>query len=362
MNCAPYGDNREEWEEFARRSDDAWFPHTTYCMEYMEEYSQQNLVANRSFAIAENGRTIAICPLLVELSGSDDGYKQFSYGGAPAPFPAMDNELSAPQRQQVLKFYVETLRTMAKQEDVARVWVRIPPLAKSYLEYGAPFANPLIRHGFVDLTYLTQVVDLTKTLDDLWSDVRKGHKSDIKRGSQACEVKFWDSHTLTSEKFHQYQLLHAKNMGAVTRTQLTFDYMYSWVMNEYAVLVEAEYQDQAIGFSLMTLFGAGAYYGSSCKDPDIPDIPASHVIQWDTILWLKDHGYKWYEVGLQQFSPQWFDAASDKQMSIAGFKRGFGGTTVPMVTAEYFYSKKLLRHTFENRLQNYLCSPSTLQE
>jgi len=247
------------------------------------------------------------------------------------------------------------------EEDVGYVSVRVPSVAKYYLAYGMPFVNQLLKYGFVDLAFLTQVIDLRKDVGVLWADIRKGHKSDIKCAGQVCEAKVWDQHTIMTEKFREYQSLHRKDAGRVTRSQRTFDLMLSWVRQGLAILVEANYRGQAVGFSLVILFSTGAYYGSSCKDPDCPDIAASHLIQWRTIRWLKEHHFEWYDMGLQQFCLQWFDPASPKDISIALFKRGFGGVTIPLVTAEFFYSKALMEQTFKKRWREYLSALSAGQ-
>ncbi len=348
--------NNQEWDRFAGLSGDAWFWHTTHWMDYAKEHSGERYFGNPSFYISENGEALAICPLLVEAGFQDEGVKRFSFMGLPVPFPAMRNGLSYEKRQMVLNLYTETLASLAQEEDVEYVSVRVPSVAKSYLNNGIPMANPLLRYGYIDLAYLTQVIDLGKSVKELWADVRKGHKSDVKRAGEACRVNVWDRENITSDKFGEYQLLHQKDAGGVTRSQRTFDLMLSWVRNGHAVLVEAEYGGHAAGFSLIILFGTGSYYGSSCKDPDHPDIATSHLIQWSAIQWLKEQGYEWYDTGPQQFSSQWFEEASPKDISIAGFKRGFGGRTLPLMTAEFFYSRSLLESTFDRRWRRYLAS------
>ena len=357
MEVVPIADSREGWDSFARQSDDAWFWHTTHYMDYTEEHSGEKLVDNLSFSVMENKETLALCPVIVESSALAEGVRQYSYSGGPIPVPAMRNGLSPDKRQRVLSIYTRTLESSAGREGVGYASVRVPAVARSYVEHAGPFANPLLRYGYTDLAYLTQVIDLRKDLGDLWSDVRKGHKSDVKRAGEACELKVWDRHTITTPKFQEYRLLHARDAGRVTRSQRTFDLMLSWVKAGHAILVEAEHGGQAISFALVIIFGAGAYYGSSCKDPDHPDIAASHLVQWGAIGWLKEHGYAWYDIGLQQFHPQWHDAASPKDISISEFKRGFGGMTIPLVTAEFFYSKELMKCTYERRCREYVASP-----
>jgi hypothetical protein len=342
------------WNRFAEESDDAWFWHTTHWMEFTEELARPRFIANLSFSIVVNSEMLAICPLILERSSWSDESNRFSCAGSPIPFPAMRSDLSSETRNQLLKFYVQRLASLAKDHGVGHVSVRVPAVARSYLSHGLPFANPLLKHGYIDLPYLTQVIELKKDLRILWGEISQGPKFHIKRATQLCEVDVWDRQSITAEKFLEYQLLHQKDAGRVTRSQRTFDLMLDWVRRGHAVLMEARHAGQAAAFALFILFGTGAYYGSSCKDPDTPDIPASHLIQWEAIRWLKKARFEWYEVGHQQFGPQWFDPASPKDVSIALFKRGFGGVTIPLVTAESFYSKSLLEQIFEKRWLEYV--------
>ena len=359
LEIQPLDDRGDAWNSFAKQSEDAWFWHTTHWMEYTQEYSADRFIANSSFTIVENETILAICPLVTERDVLEERGNKFSYSGGPIPFPATRNDLSPAKKQQVLNLYVQTLTSIAQRTDVGYVSVRVPSVAKSYMAFGAPFASPMLRYGYIDLAHLTQVIDLREEASVLWGNIRKGHKADIKRAEQSCEVTVWDGGSITTEKFQEYQSLHAKDAGKVTRSQTTFDLMRAWVEDGNAILVEAQHAGQTAAFSLVILFNSGAYYGSSCKDPDLVGIPASHLIQWRTISWLKEHGIDWYDVGVQQFSPQWFDPAGAKDISIADFKRGFGGATVPLVTAEFFYDKALLKRTFESRLDGYLSSLHT---
>ena len=189
MEVAPIGNDREEWDSFARQSDDAWFWHTTAWMDYTRKYWAERHVANRSFAITENAETLAICPVMVERGSPDDKALRFAYSGGPIPFPAMADHLSPEKRQQVLRFYTQALASIAREEAVGYTSVRIPSVARSYIDHGMPFANPLVRFGYTDLAWLTQVIDLRDDQQTLWSALRKGHKADVKRARRDCEVR-----------------------------------------------------------------------------------------------------------------------------------------------------------------------------
>ena len=129
--------------------------------------------------------------------------------------------------------------------------------------------------------------------------------------------------------------------------------MLAWIRAGHGVLVEAHQDNRPIAFAVIITFRAGAYYASSCKDPNLP-LPSMHLLQWEAIKWLKAHGVQHYDIGVQHFGPTWTHVPSDKELSIAHFKRGFGGTARRVDTVEKFYSAAVLKEVGGNRLQALL--------
>ena len=151
---------------------------------------------------------MAVCPLFVERSPFSEDAKQFTCSGSltvPLALPAMTNGLSAAKRQEILVFYLETLKTISVEEGVSYVSLRMPAIAKSNIEIDMPSANPLLRYGFTDLSYITRVIDLSPDEAELWSDIRKGHRADIRRAEKSCQIKIWDQSNITPEKFNEYR-------------------------------------------------------------------------------------------------------------------------------------------------------------
>jgi hypothetical protein len=341
------------WNSFARESNDAWFWHTTQWLAFAAEVGAAHHLQDLSFGIVQDNAVVAICPLMLE---DRDGYRRFTYLGESVPFPAFHNGVSAPARSQLSAFYVEELDRLAAEHHVAYTRIAVPALAPLRYEPVEPSINPLVRFGFFDLPWMTQVIDLALPEGRLWQGLRKGHRCDVKRAAKEVTVSFWDEATVLPTKFQQYQELHAKDAGRVTRSQRSFDMMRSWIDCGHAVLVEAALNGQPVAFALILLFREGAYYGSGCKDPDHAALPASHLIQWESLLWLKRHGYRRYDIGVQHFTAQWHYVPSEKALGIAAFKRGFGGRTVPVLTAERFYAASVFEAESLRRIRTCAAS------
>lgn len=336
----------EPWDAFLATSPDAWFWHTRHYSDFFLELHKGKDVSDLSFALLEDSRVLAACPLYLD---SAHEVAQLGYGEEFVPFPALADCLSATDRERVLEYYFAELKNISKKYSASRARVRVSPLSKNHIGCALRPISPLLRHGFLDLTESTQVLDLREDAALLWTNVRKGHRSDIRRAEKSCQSVVWTKESITPHVFSRYQSLHHKDAGRVTRSQHSFDIMLCWIRAGYAVLAEATREGESIAFALIILFGKGAFYGSGCKDPDTTGLNASHMLQWKSILWLKAFGADYYETGAQYFGAQWFHVASEKEMGIAKYKRGFGGVTIPVYSGEIFYQVAALEKTLATR-------------
>jgi lipid II:glycine glycyltransferase (peptidoglycan interpeptide bridge formation enzyme) len=212
-----------------------------------------------------------------------------------------------------------------------------------------------MKFGFLDASLNTQILDLSKDLDRILGEMRKGHRYDIRRAEKVFEIKIFDKNNITKEIFDQYRILHHKAAGRITRPLITFEMMHKWILNGNAILCGASYGGDYVNFALINIYKNGAYYSSASDDPDIEtSAPASHIMQWKIIDWLKQNGFQTYELGLQQFGAQIFDIPSKKDITISFFKRGFEGYTVPLFRGEKYYSLDHFKEVQAERLENYL--------
>lgn len=160
----------------------------------------------------------------------------------------------------------------------------------------------LLRHGYKATPYYTQVIDLTKSEEDLHADLRKSYKS-------LCNKK-----TSTADGFSVLRKLHREQRGK-TRDEKTWDIQEKAWQIHSALLVTCKYREAAGLFYYNKHF---SYYFSGASKPN----STSHHVIWGAILTLREMGVEYFEMGEQVFS------GDEKLVNIAKFKRGFGGKTV----------------------------------
>ncbi len=96
-----------------------------------------------------------------------------------------------------------------------------------------------------------------------------------------------------------------------------------------------------------------AYYAMACKEKELERHNISHFLQWNAMLFLKQSGIRYYELGTQDFGDQLHKHVSEKDMSISKFKRGFGGFLITGYIGEKFYTKKSFIECYNKRVDQY---------
>lgn len=347
-------ENYAVWDAFCAESDDAWFWHTSHWLEYTLHYRPALRPESHSFLVMVEGKSAAICPLIVErYAEGGEQVAKFTYGGECGPAPAMANALGPRQRKTVAEAVFARVDELAAQLDVPHVRFRISPLTPRLWSAKATRLNPLLRHGYLDISLASQVIDLTPNFPALLGDMRKGCRYDVQRSQKLLTTTVYDRDSITHERFEAYRLMHRKAAGGATRPLETFAMMEQWIRQGHAVLVAAAHEGRDVGFALISTYKNGAYYSSAADDPDAPALPVGHAMQWAAMQALKQAGVEKYEIGVQYPALAPHCLPSEKESNIALFKRGFGGETVPLWCAEKFYSRECYVRVQDRRQAGY---------
>lgn len=348
-----------EWDQFCLHSPDAWFWHTSQWLEYTLRYRPELQPRSYSFFCLHTGSVAAVCPLILETYNRDaDPMREFSYGGDTGPAPALADTLSEQTKKKVLQSAFAYVDELARQLNVARASFRMSPLAGSFWDAPIPKPNPLLKLGFSDVSLTTQVIGLVADEQQLLVGMRKGHRADITRSEKLLQATVLDKDSVTSESFERYRMLHHRAAGRVTRPLATFQMMYNWIRDGLAILSVANLHGKDVGFALVSVYKDGAYYSSSCEDPEHNDLPIGHILQWRALQWLQRHSVRRYEIGLQFYSSQPHAIVSEKESNISFFKRGFGGSPVPLWRGERFYDKQYCLTILRERAEKYAATLS----
>jgi len=333
-------DTYDEWDEFADRSDDAWWYNTTQHLNYILNYKPENKSVSKSFMVYRNKELVATCSLIKEGS-------EFSFGGDYGPTPAFANGLTEKEERKIIKFVFNQIDKLAKENNIKRIKMRFPVLSESF-----DLHNYLIEYGYLDTSISTNIINLLLFPQQLRANFRHGHDYDIDKASKVLKSRVYDKNNITKDIFDKYKYLHFIASGRKTRPDKTFDILYDNIKNGYAFLVGALLNDSFVSFAYFTAYKECVYYGSSCNKPNV-DLPLAHFVQWEAIKYMNTK-YKIYEIGWQQYGNTLSDFPSQKEINIGRFKRGFGGYTVPLFRGEKYYDKDFFLKIQKERINRYV--------
>lgn len=350
-------DFHKDWDIFCMKSDDAWFWHTTEWMEYLLNYKPDLKNESLYFFVKEKNKILAIVPLAIENTiFKDKKCTELSFGGSALPAPALHNDLDKKNRSKILNFIFEYIDSLAAKYNILRVTYKFSPLAPSFIETDYPQFNYLMRYSFIDASSSTRIIDLQKSKGDLWEDIRRNHKRGIDKIKNNFEILIYTEKNITQEIFDAYRLMHKKAAGRVTRPLSTFEKMHQWIRDGSAILTASKDKEKNKynGFEYYSIYKKNVYGFSAANDQEYSSIPIRHLIEWETMMWLKERGYKYYEIGQEYYGPHLHNYPSDKEINISGFKQGFGGFAVPFFIGEKYYSTEYFNYTMNARVKKFI--------
>ncbi len=333
-------EHHDAWDAVCEKSHEAWFWHSTRWLEYTLAYNPSLESQSMAFLLYDGCTAVAAVPIVIERQPHDGLFaREFSFGGGWLPSPVCVDGLSSKQKKQVFRVAFDRIFVLARQENVGRIRYRSNPFehVKSGLESLIPVT---VQFGFTSHILPTQIIDVRKSPVEILKGMRKGHRSDIRRAEKELEGFVMSDKNASDDLFASYQQLHVKAAGGQTRPSETFEMMCQWIRDGYGILVGASLKGTPVSFAYVNIFKDCAYYSSACNDPEIKDLPLAHFVQWEILNWLHEHAFHYYEIGWQVYDSTEVVPASDKEVAISRFKRGFGGFTVPMIVSERFLSRE----------------------
>lgn len=337
------------WDDFCQNNSCATFWHTTASMNYYINSSFNMKSEQKSFIVYDNNKILACALLFLE---NINGEINLSYGGGPIPAPIISETLNKSTASKVKRLIFDNIDKIAYENKVKRVIMYVPYLSSKYINELQKY-NYLLQYGYLDISYLTCILNLSLLEKELFCNFSKGHKSDIKKAEKTLQLEIIDKDNVTKEQIYDFMNYYFKISGKKTRPVNTFDNIYKWIKNDYGVLLKANYNGFVCGYSLFNIYKDTSYYSMACKDEKYSEFNISHFLQWKAINYLKSKGIRYLEVGTQYLNDTLNNYPSEKDKNISKFKRGFGGFIIPVFKAEKFYDKDKFIKCYEERIHKY---------
>jgi len=340
----------DEWNCFCTESSWAWFIHTTDWMNLILNLKFEKNNINLSFGVYENDCLVAVVPLILEKD-IDSGRNELTFSATNSPYPAFSDKLSVSRRKQIGKLIFSEI---AEIKDVDYRSFYLCPLIDKVLQNGVKI-NPLCQYGFHDTTLSTNILDLRRSEEEIFSGIRKGHKADIKHALKCgYEISVYGVHNITTEVFDSYRKIHFEAAGGQTRPDITWQMMDEWIRAGKSILALCRIDGENIAASFVNTFKRSAYYQSGATLSKYKKVRGiGHLIQWEIIRFLKKHAFANYELGWDWCLNISQGVADAKMLGISRFKSGFGADKYPVFRGEYFNSFEYMEQVYLERMRLY---------
>ena len=326
MEYVKYCDLSEgDWNQYINKINGITFSYTAQRLSFNLEYSK-NIVSNETFLVLENKKPVAAAELYIEECS---GQRQISWNDGYCCMPYVDNGLTYQTQEKYAKKIMAYIDEIAMKYQCRKIKLKADPLGNP--DQRATFYNYnfLLKHGFLDESGMTQIIDLRQDKEKIYAQFRKGHKSDIKKG-KIYDVKIYDQFSVEDEMIERYKRIYEEDAGRVTRNSELYQYYLKFIKSGMGILAFAKINGKEVGVAIVTIYKNTAYYSSYGElEEELNGVPVGHVLQWELINDLKDRGIEFYETGEQIYGETYYDNPDEKLINISKFKRGFGGYTVP---------------------------------
>lgn len=270
-----------------------------------------------SFGLQLAGELIAVMPL--QLDARSGAMGSSGWGGTG---PIMRSDIDKSVRSQAIDLCIKQSLNISEKVSARHFGFQISPVTDSSLANHRG-VNPFIFNGLNDKSGVSQVINLSASIQDLWSNTSQLAKRKINKAKQlgytATLVNWWEHideyyrlHQLTYERTKVAP--HPKNYFAgianlVARSGCAF------------LMAVVDRRGKIVAFHNTASFHAGSYYHTGCSDPDAMEDGVNYLAFWEAISAARARGSKWYDCGAI------FPGASEneKQKGLTLFKTKFGG-------------------------------------
>lgn len=240
-------------------------------------------------------------------------------------------------KKETLEALATHLKMLAEQEKVH--FIRISPLALDTPENKKLFSNLGFRDAPIHMhPEVTWTLDVTPSLDDILSGMRKGTRYDVRKAEkEGVEIikskepkdikEYFDlqKETVERHKFIPFSL------DFLTKQFETF------ARDDEIVLFLAKYKKEIIAAAIIVYYADSGFYHHGASTLKYPKIQAPYLLQWEAIKEAKNRELLFYN--FWGIAPD-EDDKGHPWHGLTTFKKGFGGFRTDYLHAQDLVLKK----------------------
>ncbi len=190
--------------------------------------------------------------------------------------------------------------------------------------------------------------DLTKTEEESWQDLSKGHRSILKKYlniSDCHYINFFEA-ALDFKQFAEMML----TIGEFSKSYLK--YFYALFQQNHLEIVHLIYHEKIVGMAVFLKYhNTVQYYAASRFTEEA--IPVHHLLVWKAHQKYRDEGFQYMDLGVFSYHAHLNYLPSNKAKGVSMFKRGFGGKVLPFLLGEKYFNRTYFEVEYQQRIAKY---------
>lgn len=189
--------------------------------------------------------------------------------------------------------------------------------------YDSPLMRELMSISSAHHLTFEGTVDLRATIEEITGEFRSGHRQSVRKGRDLLTGFQIFGQDIELGVFSTFRELHRQEAGRITRNNESWEEMYTGLQDSRAFLAVVTLETEVVGCSYFWVSRHAANYGHAAyKREYFRQLPIAHFVLFKAMERLKEIGIE--KLFLEEvFLPQ----GTQKEKSIAAFKRGFTKTT-----------------------------------
>ena len=241
----------------------------------------------------------------------------------------------------LVHLFRDTVTEIAKEEGCA--FVRVRPQILETTDNAKLFGNLGFKIAPMHLhAELTRQLDLTKSKDELLSQMRKTTRYEIKKAIKLGIKVTVSKNPKDIEEFYKLQKETAKRQHFVEFDKKFLEEQFlAFVKDNQVLLYTAHKGRKKLAQAFIIFYGQEADYHYGASTLDGRKYPGAYLIQWEAIKMAKKRGLRRYN--LWGVSPQ--GDTNHRFFGVSVFKRGFGGEDF-----EYLHARDLIINPIKYKL------------
>jgi len=184
--------------------------------------------------------------------------------------------------------------------------------------------------GFKENVSYHSYIDLSKTEDEIYMNVRKSYKSLINWGKRSMTFELYDHTNITKEIMEVFEDFHISTSGRRTRSHESWILQYQAVKENMGYVVFGKLNGELVTAILVLGGMRECFYGVCVNRRDLmaQKLPIGHATLLKCIYTAKEKGYKIFNVGNVT------DRIDPKANDIVKYQRGFNTILDAKITFE----------------------------